>query len=293
MGNSLGNFQKFMDVFEKYPNAIGGFIWDMVDQGLRKKASNGKEYWAYGGDFGDEPNDGNFCINGIIMPDRKPNPSLYEVKKVYQNISTHAIDLFKGFVEVQNKFSFLSTELLNLSWELTENGNIVQNGTFKCPNIRPNSKLSVEIPYKYPKLKNDSEYHLKIIFTLLEDTLWAKKGYVIAWDQFELLSQDFNVQSLDKYEFSSLQITNNEDNYVIEGESFKLRINKETGALDYYSFNGIDLITHPLHLNFWRALTDNDLGRVDFDERPFPSVDMEWKEINKNIKMYQSSLKKN
>ena len=120
----------------------------MIDQGLRKVSPDGKEYWAYGGDFGDDPNDGNYCINGILLPDRKPNPSLYEVKKVYQNLSVHPIDLSHGVIEIQNKFIFLSTESLNLDWELTENGNLIQKGDFKCPMINPNSQLMVKIPLK-------------------------------------------------------------------------------------------------------------------------------------------------
>ena len=294
MGNSLGNFQEFMDVFEKYPNAIGGFIWDMIDQGLRKAAQDGREYWAYGGDFGDEPNDRNYCINGILMPDRKPNPSLYEVKKVYQNISVHPINLSEGVIEIQNKFIFQPTEKLNTSWELTENGNVIQSGVFKCPLIMPGNRLTAKIPIEHFELKSTHEYHLKIIFSLLEDTLWANSGYIIAWDQFDIQYDNSRTRRLRELNAlrkfgeiidSSEKIGKKEDLYSITGKNFELRINKETGELDSYSFKGKELITSPLHPNFWRAPTDNDLGLVDMDDGAYPSMDMEWKEINKNRKV--------
>ena len=294
MGNSLGNFQEFIDVFEKYPNAIGGFIWDMIDQGLRKVSPDGKEYWAYGGDFGDDPNDGNYCINGILLPDRKPNPSLYEVKKVYQNLSVHPIDLSHGVIEIQNKFIFLSTESLNLDWELTENGNLIQKGDFKCPMINPNSQLMVKIPFQPYEIKMNSEYHLKIIFTLREDNIWAKSGHIIAWDQFEMQFNNSKKIGLKDSKVISLitELNKGEDHYTIKGESFEVRINGETGELDSYSFQGKELINKPLHPNFWRAPTDNDLGIVDMDDRAYPSMDMEWKEINKNRKVVKITSQK-
>ena len=111
MGNSVGNLQDYWDVIEEYKHLQGGCIWDWADQGLRKKDANGKEFWAYGGDYGEKKHDGNFCCNGIVMPDRKPNPSLYEVKKVYQNIKVKEVDLAEGKMFVHNKYIFKSLSL--------------------------------------------------------------------------------------------------------------------------------------------------------------------------------------
>ena len=110
-GNSTGYLQEYMDIFEKYENCVGGFIWDFIDKAFRKKDEKGNEFWAYGGDFGDEPNDRHFCINGIVTPDRKPNPALYEVKKVYQNVKVYPIDLALGKVKVHNKYKFINLNL--------------------------------------------------------------------------------------------------------------------------------------------------------------------------------------
>ena len=124
MGNSTGNLQDYWDVIEKYPKLQGGFIWDWVDQGLLTKSTDGKEYWAYGGDFGEEgvPSDGNFCINGLVWPDRTPHPALAEVKKVYQNVSFEAIDLAKGKVRIRNKYNFTNLSEFIIGWVVVSDG---------------------------------------------------------------------------------------------------------------------------------------------------------------------------
>ncbi|MFX1451027.1 MAG: glycoside hydrolase family 2 TIM barrel-domain containing protein, partial [Promethearchaeota archaeon] len=153
MGNSLGGLQKFMDVFERYPNCVGGFIWDYIDQGLRKISDDGKEFWAYGGDFEDKPNDRNFCINGILMPDRKPNPALFEVKKVYQNIKVLPVELKKGKFRIYNKYNFIKLDIFDISWELTANGKIIQEAKLPKLAIDPGVKQDVEIPFEEPELQ--------------------------------------------------------------------------------------------------------------------------------------------
>lgn len=293
MGNSLGNFQEFMDVFEKYPNAIGGFIWDFIDQGLRKKTGKGEEFWAYGGDYGDQPNDGNFCINGIVMPDRKPNPALYEVKKVYQNIKVHPVDIIKGMFKIQNKYSFQNLSFVNLKWILTENGKEIQGGNIDNVNIPPREYYDIKIPFQTPELNPNGEYHLLITFMLVEDLIWAKKGHVVAWDQFEIF---FNVPEgfkLNLEEMDQISVDDLENSYEIVARNFKIIIGKISGAIEHYSFNNMNLITRPLLPNFWRALTDNDLGIVDFSGgQTFPSINMDWKDANKNRYISEISMEK-
>ncbi|MFX0138718.1 MAG: glycoside hydrolase family 2 TIM barrel-domain containing protein, partial [Candidatus Hodarchaeota archaeon] len=152
MGNSLGNFQEYWEVFEKYPNAIGGFIWDFVDQGLRKKSEDGKEFWGYGGDFGDPHNDNNYCINGIVLPDRTPNPALHEVKKVYQNINVIPIDLIKGKVRIFNNYNFKLLNFADVRWEITANGKKIQEGKIERINMNPKDSEEVTIPLNPPEL---------------------------------------------------------------------------------------------------------------------------------------------
>ena len=142
-----------------------------LDQGFKKTAKDGKEFWAYGGDFGDKPNDRNYCINGIVLPDRAPNPALYEVKKVYQNIKVIPVDLIKGKVKIFNKYSFTSTDPLEVRWELTANGRNIQEGKMGRFNIKPNDSKDVLIPFNRPELLPNTEYHIKVVITLSDDTL--------------------------------------------------------------------------------------------------------------------------
>jgi len=281
MGNSLGNFQEFMDVFEKYPNAIGGFILDFIDQGLRKVSDKGEEFWAYGGDYGDEPNDSNFCINGIVLPDRKPNPALFEVKKVYQNIKVHPLNLIEGKVLIHNKFDFITLEDIKINWELTANGTIIQNGSVEKLEIEPGEQKETIIPFQKPNLEPNTEYHLKIRSSLKNSMLWAEKGHILAWDQFKVPYG--TVKEIVKLEdFPELVINDLEEFYEISGDEFKLRIGKISGVLESYIFKNIKLLNSPLIPNFWRAPTDNDLGLIDFAEQSAPSFDFSWKDTSKN-----------
>jgi beta-galactosidase len=294
MGNSLGNFQKFMDVFEKCDNCIGGFIWDYVDQGLRKTSDDGKEYWAYGGDFGDEPNDKNFCINGILMPDRKPNPALYEVKKVYQNIKIYPVDLIKGTVTIHNKYQFISLDFVDLVWELTANGITLQEGRLECHKIEPGEQKEVNIPFKIPEIKPNTEYHIKISSILSKENNWAEKGYILAWDQFKIPFEIIMAPEEDIRKYNSINIIETTDFINLEGKEFKLQIGKTTGAIESFKYNGIELISAPLIPNFWRAPTDNDLGEGDDDLQDFvdngTSIDFSWKNASAMRKLIKIAL---
>ena len=286
MGNSLGNFQKFMDVFEKYDNCIGGFIWDYIDQGLRKTSDDGKEFWAYGGDFGDKPNDGNFCINGIVMPDRKPNPALYEVKKVYQNIKVYPTDLIHGKIIIHNKYQFINLDFFDILWELTANGKIVQDGKLENFKIEAGEQKQVNIPFKIFKSKLSTEYHIKITSVLSKDMPWAKKGHIVAWDQFKI-PLDSHVGIEEKIsEIPAIKINESTESIKIIGANFETIFGKNTGAIESFVFNSIELISSPLVPNFWRAPTDNDLGYVDLVEfKDNPQVEYSWKNAGKSRKI--------
>jgi len=265
MGNSVGGFQEYWDIIEKYDNIVGGFIWDWVDQGLRKRDDiSGKEFWAYGGDYGDRPTDWNFNINGLILPDRVPSPALYEVKKVHQFIKVYPIDLLAGKVKIHNKHFYISTDFSNIFWELTENGIIIQKGELDPLALSPNSQQEVIIPIEKPEITPSAEYHLKIIFKLRDDTLWANKGHIIAWDQFELPFEKIPSNALNTEPLPSVNITESNSAFTVSGEDFKVIIGKKTGGIESLVYKGTELISSPLVPNFWRAPTDNDRGLAKF-----------------------------
>ena len=295
MGNSLGNFQKFMDVFEKYDNCIGGFIWDYVDQGLRKTSDDGKEYWAYGGDFGDEPNDKNFCINGIVMPDRKPNPSFFEVKKVYQNIKIYPVNLTKGRVKIHNKYNFITLDFVDIIWELTANGILIQHGNISDFKLVPNTQKEVIIPFKMPELKSNTEYHLKIKSILSEDKIWAEKGHIIAWDQFQVPFEIPEIEYEDIQNYPDIILIDSNHSISLEGKNFKVIIGKKSGVIESFIFEDTKLISSPLVPNFWRVPVDNDLGFFDEDLEDFandiPTIDLSWKNAGKMREIVNFSVK--
>jgi beta-galactosidase len=258
MGNSVGNLQEYWDAIEKYPALIGGFIWDWVDQGLRHKTENGIEFFAYGGDFGDKPNDDNFCINGLASPDRVPNPSLYEVKKVYQNISSKLINAETGEIQVHNKFRFLSPNEFAASWELLKDGKIIESGNIDSPDIEPGKTSKLIIPFK-TSLKDGNEYFLKVIFSLKEDELWAKAGHIIAWDQFSL-HKATPVISDQMKTGEKLLFEEPRDEIVITGNDFQAIFDAKKGKLKSLKYGGEEMLQSPLIPNFWRVPVDNDLG---------------------------------
>ncbi|MBA7712328.1 Beta-galactosidase [subsurface metagenome] len=280
MGNSLGNFKEYWDVFEKHPNVLGGFIWDFVDQGLRKTSEDGKEYWGYGGDFGDSRNDNNFCINGIVLPDRTPNPALYEVKKLYQNVKVIPVDLLDGKVRILNKYNFKLLDFANSRWQLTANGLVIQEGKMERLNIKPKDTENVRIPFKQPELSPNTEYHLKIDFLLGEDTLWAEKGHTLAWDQFKI-PYDITIEpEIEISELKDIELKESENYLMIKGEYFKVIFGKKSGVIESYSFNNKELITNTLIPNFWRAPTDND--RMGFRRGQDQNLDKTWREASRN-----------
>lgn len=267
MGNSLGNIADYWIAFEKHRALQGGFIWDWVDQGLRKvDEKSGKEFWAYGGDYGDKPNNGNFCINGIVQPDRKPNPHYYEMKKVYQDIKVEAIDGPVGGhkkFRIHNKYDFINLKgFVNLKWYLTtcHQGRSVKTtheGTISDLDIAPGSSMDVELPYYKHYSVEPHEMILTIQFDLAKDQPWAGAGHVVAWDQFEIKSLPAVIGKRAGGPLKSGEI---DGMIVISGKDFAATFDKKMGALVSYKVSGTEMISGPLVPNFWRVPTDNDGG---------------------------------
>jgi len=278
MGNSVGNLKEYWDAIEKYKPLIGGCIWDWVDQGLRKTAENGKEFFAYGGDYGDKPNSGNFCMNGLVFPDRKVPPKLFEVKKVYQYISIEGAGLTAGKIRVKNKYFYTNLNEFEASWSLSEDGSVIQQGELPAIDLAPGSEASITLPLKKPDLKPDAEYWLKISFCLREDTLFASKGHEIAWEQLKV---PFSVEAspmgaIFEGPDPSTSLKNPDHGilfaeYLVRGEGFNLSFNRKLMnfiSLSYFNPKHSDRINgnrntayvdiSNLTINAFRAPTDND-----------------------------------
>ncbi len=261
MGNSVGNLPEYWEAIRAHKRLIGAFVWDWVDQGIRKKSPDGKTFfWAYGGDFGDVPNDDNFCCNGLTQPDRKPNPSLREVKKVYQRIHVTPVDLRAGTFTVENEYDFRSLDFVEGSWELTCDGKVVQEGKLAKLTLAPKQKQPLEVPFRKPDLKAGSEYWVKVTFALAEAAPWAPRGHIVAWDQFQVPFEIPAAPALALAQMSPVKFRHEGKTSIVSGEGFTVTVGDNTGAIESWVFKGTELIRSPLIPNFWRAPIDNDDG---------------------------------
>ena len=260
MGNSTGNLFKFWEAIRSNKRMIGGYIWDWVDQGLLQKTKDGTSYYAYGGDMGDiKINDKNFCLNGIVNPDRSPQPALWEAKKVFQLIDFKEVDLSEQKIEIKNRHQFTNLKNFEATWELQEDGNTIQQGKLNDVNLDPGNSTVLTIPFSKPDPTPGAEYFLKISFKLKKASLWAPAGYEIAWEQFKLPIQ----KSLPLYKSqstSSIVVNEKETQVTFSSDDFSIVFDKQTGELISYIYKDVPLITGGLTPHFWRPSTDNDRG---------------------------------
>ena len=256
MGNSVGNLQDYWTEIEKYPHLQGGFIWDWVDQGLTRKAADGRPFFAYGGDFGDVPNSGDFCINGLVSPERHPNPPLWEVKKVYQSIKTTTDDPRQGSFVIRNKYFFTNLAAFAAGWLLRCNGEPIASGDLGRLQVPPQQEKRIEIPL--PKLDDTKEYLLTVHFEQATASAWAKAGQRVAWDQFLLPALRPAAGKVSKNEWSPL--TESESAYKLSGPDVSAAIDKRTGALISYRLRDEELFQQPLLPNFWKHPNNNQWG---------------------------------
>ncbi|HQE91402.1 MAG TPA: glycoside hydrolase family 2 TIM barrel-domain containing protein [Anaerolineae bacterium] len=281
MGNSPGNLKEYWETIEKYPRVRGAFVWDWVDQGLRRtsppassssvtpvEGETGEEWFAYGGDFGDVPNDGSFCINGLVFPDRTIHPALWEVKKVYQPVRVAAVDVLAGKVEVINRYDFSDLSHLDITWTLQKDGQIVQHGRLPRMSTPPGGREIVTIPFSTPvsPLRGGktegvgAEYHLTLSFTLAEATPWAEAGHEVGWAQFVVPFPTSEVKPVAIATLPALTMTESDARAGVAGRNFRLVFDKQAGTVASLQYQGHDLLVHGPQSNFWRAPTENDLN---------------------------------
>lgn len=259
MGNGPGGFKEYWDTFYKYKRLQGGFVWEWLDHGIRQFTEDGREWFAYGGDFGDKPNDGNFVIDGLVFPNRKPSPGLIEYKKVLEPVKVEPADLNHGKVRIINRYDFISLSHLLISWNLMADDRIIQNGFIQLPDISAGKSEIVTMPYTIPKiLLPGAEYWLNISFILAADTSWASKGYEVAWAQFQLPLEASPKPAI-KTECMLPMICEDADNLItITGANFELVFDKVYGVIKSWCHEGMKVLKKGPKLNFWRAPIDND-----------------------------------
>ncbi|MDY5240003.1 glycoside hydrolase family 2 TIM barrel-domain containing protein [Bacteroides helcogenes] len=267
MGNSEGGFKEYWDLVRKYPKYQGGFIWDFVDQSVRWTGKNGKMIYAYGGDFNRfDASDGNFCDNGLISPDRVPNPHMYEVGRIYQNIWTTPSDLKNGEINVFNEYFFRDLSAYYLEWEVLKGGKVIRTGRVDDLNIAPRQTSKIKLDLG--KICQCEEWLLNISYKLKNREGLLPAGHAVAKDQLTLNPYKASAMELKNMEIPNIpvmapQVQDSDWAYlIVSNDAFRVEISKRSGYLTKYEVDGVDMIKEgeALTPNFWRAPTDNDFG---------------------------------
>ncbi|MEX0289559.1 MAG: glycoside hydrolase family 2 TIM barrel-domain containing protein [Flavobacteriaceae bacterium] len=258
MGNSVGNLQDYWDVIEKYEVLQGGFIWDWVDQGLKTKNENGIDFYAFGGDLGghDLQNDNNFCLNGLVNPDRSAHPSLFEVKKVYQSIKFEAVENKPGTFRIKNGYDFTNLSKFKFSWKLLENGIEISAGELDPIDVPPYGDQNISI--SLPELKVDeSEYFINLYAHTKNEAPLVPQGHLMAYEQFPL-----TVYKPDAFVNNTKGITLKKDSssIVVSGDGFEIVFDATTAEITSLDYGQGNILVKGPVANYWRAPVDNDYG---------------------------------
>lgn len=267
MGNSQGGFKEYWDLYRRYPNLQGGFIWDFVDQSIRWKTPEGKTIYGYGGDFNRyDASDNNFCDNGLVSPDRVPNPHMHEVGRIYQNIWTAPGDLTRGEVKIHNENFFRDLSGYELVWKLLKNGVPVRSGRIGNLDAAPQQTTSVNIDFG--KICDCAEWILDISYELKRPEGVLPVGYAVARDQIVIRpfkpSEPVIANVAEKnIDVRLPEIVNTDKNYlIVKGDDFDVEFSRKDGFMTKYRAGKLDFLKDGASLtpNFWRAPTDNDMG---------------------------------
>ena len=267
MGNSEGGFKEYWVIIRKYPKYQGGFIWDFVDQSVRWTGKNGKMIYAYGGDFNRfDASDQNFCDNGLISPDRVPNPHMYEVGYFYQNIWTSPVDIKKGEVSIFNEYFFRDLSAYYLEWQLLKDGKVMRSGRVENLDVAPQQTVQIKLPIG--NTCQCAEWLLNIAYKLKNTEGLLPAGHAVAKQQlvvnpYKQPSMELKNQAKSNLDIVEPTLVENDMRYlIVDGEHFRIEFDKMNGYLSKYQVNGLDLMKEGSYLkpNFWRAPTDNDFG---------------------------------
>jgi beta-galactosidase len=258
MNNSLGSIGEYNDLFDKYPKLMGGAIWEWEDQGLWNRRDPKRPYLAYGGGFGEVPNDHYFIHKGVVFSDRSPKPHYPEVKRVYQWVGFSPEDLAAGKVLIRNKYAFTNLNKFDASWTVSEDGVVVDRGKLGRIDLTPGEEKSIAIDFRKLTPKPGAEYFLQLSFTLAEQEKWAKAGYEVATAQFKLpFAAPARVAVAG---MSPVQFAQNDSTVTVKGSNFSVVFDKSTGGISQIHREGVPMLVEGggPKLYLWRAPHRND-----------------------------------
>lgn len=262
MGNGPGNLKDYQDLVYAHDKLQGGFVWEWFDHGIESFTESGEKYYRYGGDFGDDPSNKDFCIDGLIMPDRTPSPGLYEYKKVIEPITTTAVDIQKGIINLLSRYDFANLDRFNLVYKIMEDDVILQTGFMAVPSIEARANKDITLPYDLSaiKVKPGAHYYVNISYQLREDTSYASSGHELATAQFELPLYKEGIVVRPE---GILNVEKEHTTLHVKGANFSLDFNLVNGNLMNIVRDGMQVLSKGPRLTLWRAPISNDMEIID------------------------------
>ena len=262
MGNGPGNLKDYQDLVYAHDKLQGGFVWEWFDHGIESFTESGEKYYRYGGDFGDDPSNKDFCIDGLIMPDRTPSPGLYEYKKVIEPITTTAVDIQKGIINLLSRYDFANLDRFNLVYKVMEDDVILQTGFMPVSSIEARANKDITLPYDLStiKVKPGAHYYVNISYQLREDTSYASSGHELATAQFELPLYKEGIMVRPE---GILNVEKEHTTLHVKGANFSLDFNLVNGNLMNIVRDGMQVLSKGPRLTLWRAPISNDMEIID------------------------------
>lgn len=263
MGNGPGDFEDYFQMIHKDDRMCGGFVWEWCDHAIAHgTAENGKIRYYYGGDHGETIHDGNFCMDGLVYPDRTPHTGLLEYKNVYRPVRIVSYDQENGQMVLHNYMDFDDLkDYVDIFYEMTQDGLTVEKGKLANVVASPHSDVEVELKLQVP---NTGKIYLKLIYRLKKEMPLLEQGYELGFDEMKLANEDDrNRQAVKWLEqekvIGTIAVKENDKQIVLQAKDFTYVLDKRTGLFENMQFAGRNYINHPMELNIWRAPTDNDM----------------------------------
>ncbi|MEW9053278.1 MAG: glycoside hydrolase family 2 TIM barrel-domain containing protein [Neobacillus sp.] len=266
MGNGPGGLTEYQEMMRKYPRLQGGFIWEWCDHGIERFNENGDIIYLYGGDYGDFPTNGNFCIDGLVFPDKTPSPGLLEYKKVIEPIVTEEVDLQELKIKVKNRYDFHNLDGILVNIVVKSFDIVIEKTEMKLPAINPQEELEIVLPIHLEKALQYENVRIYLSYHEPEDRLYASKGHVITKESFLLSSTvvEKTVKSINGGgNYSTIEITDDPTALVLENNLFKAKFSKVYGTLKSFVVEGEEIICKGPEVTLWRAAIDNDMYKKD------------------------------
>jgi len=286
MGNGPGDFEDYFELIHENDLMCGGFVWEWCDHAIYKgKAENGKAMYYYGGDHGEIVHDLNFCMDGLVYPDRRPHTGLLEYKNVYRPARVVSYDEESGKLVLHNYMDFDDLkDFIDVNYKVSCDGISVETGNLDLPSIKAHSEKELELKIKIP---NKGKVFLKIIYILKKEMPLLSKGYELGFDELKIKNEDGRNQNalrwLDReITVSDIEVTEDDTSVIIRGKTFTYTYSKKNGMFESLVFSGREFINRPMELNIWRAPTDNDMY-----------AKLEWKKAKYNeayVRAYETDI---